>query len=294
MTSFNTAASLLPLRLCGELLILPQEIRENAEEIRLRSGKCISVNAFGKETECAIGHEVTSEDMQTVLEKASGASVHSVESGISAGYVSVKGGIRVGLCGTGIMKGDKFCGIRSLSSVSVRIPREIDSCAKEVGKMLKSMGFPSTLIISPPGYGKTTCLRSLIKLASYSGKRVSVADERGELAAIWNGEPQFDLGPHTDVMTAVPKAQAISALIRAMNPEMIAMDEISDEEDIKAALNAVGCGVDILAAAHAADVSDMLSRPIYRELIENKVFKYALVIRKSGSLRSYSLEELTL
>lgn len=292
MTGFKNAASLLPLKLCGELLILPDKLKENAEEIRLRCGSPITIDANGTRTICASEHIIDSEDLQTVLEKATGASVHSVENSFSSGYISVKGGIRLGLCGTAIMKGDRLCGVRRLSSVSIRIPHEISGCARKEAEALKSLGFPSTLIVSPPGYGKTTCMRSLIKFASDSGYRVSVADERGELAAVRDGQAEFDLGMNTDIMTAAPKAQAVSMLLRAMNPQIIAMDEISAGEDIKAATEAAGCGVHLFATAHARDISDMSSRPLYRALLREGVFEYALIIEKCGDLRSYRLEAL--
>ena len=117
-----------------------------------------------------------------------------MESSLSAGYIAVKGGLRVGLCGTAIMKEDRLCGVRRLSSVSIRIPHEAQSCAEAEAEALEKANFPSTLIISPPGYGKTTCMRYLIRRASDCGFRVSVADERGELAAVWEGQAQFNVG----------------------------------------------------------------------------------------------------
>lgn len=293
MTSFKAAASLLPLRLCGELLILPEKVRSSAEEIRLRSGQSISISADGIETDYVTDYKISSEDLQTVLEKATGASVHTVENSLSSGYVSVKGGLRVGLCGTAIMKGDRLCGVRRLSSVAVRIPHEVKDCAAAQAKELMGLGFPSALIISPPGFGKTTCMRALIRCASESGMRVSVADERGELAAVWDGQSQFELGPHTDVMTAAPKAQAAMLLLRAMNPQILAMDEISAQEDAEAILEAAGCGVKLLATAHAKDLEEMRSRPIYRKLLNEGIFKYALIIGRSFVGRTYTLKELS-
>lgn len=292
MTSFNQAAALLPLRLCGELLILPEEIRNAAEEIRLRAGQAISLNTGNSEENFVSDYTVSSEDLQTVLEKATGASVHSVESSLSAGYIAVKGGLRVGLCGTAIMKGDRLCGVRRLSSVSIRIPHEAQSCAEAEAEALEKANFPSTLIISPPGYGKTTCMRYLIRRASDCGFRVSVADERGELAAVWEGHAQFNVGRHTDVFTSAPKAEAAKLLLRAMNPDILAMDEISAADDVRAVCDAAGCGVRLFATAHARDLEDMLKRPIYSELINEKIFDRVLTIRKVGAKRKYELKEL--
>lgn len=292
MTSFKSAASLLPLRLCGELLVLPDEVKNNAEEIRLRNGQSISIGIGGREEKFVPEYRICCEDLQTVLEKASGASVHAVENSLASGYISVKGGLRVGLCGNAIMKGDRLCGIRKPSSISIRIPHELSDCALFQTRALCEMGFPSTLIISPPGFGKTTCMRALIKSASNYGLRVSVADERGELAAVSDGRPQFDLGEHTDVLTAAPKAEAASILLRAMNPQILAMDEISAEEDISAIIEAAGCGVRLLATAHAKDCADMLTRPMYRKLLSEDIFKCALLIDMKDGIRSYKLSEL--
>lgn len=294
MTSFNSAASLLPLRLCGELLVLPEEIRNTAEEIRLRAGQAISLNMGDTERVFVPDYTVSTEDLQTVLEKATGASVHAVESSLSAGYIAVRGGIRIGLCGSAVMKGERLCGVRRLSSVSIRIPHEPERCAAREAECLKELGFPSTLIISPPGYGKTTCMRSLIRYASDCGYRISVADERGELAAVWDGQAQFEVGSHTDVFSSAPKAEAATLLLRAMNPDILAMDEISAADDVRAICEAAGCGVRVFATAHARDVADMLRRPIYREMINERIFSYALIIGKSGTRRSYSLEALEL
>ena len=156
--------------------------------------------------------------------------------------------------------------------------------------MYKRQG--SVLILSPPGYGKTTFLRECIRQLSDSGKRVSVADERGELAAVHRGVPQFDLGKASDIMSGVPKAQAVMMLLRAMNPQIIAMDEISSPEDVEAAETASGCGVRLIATAHAADKSELYRRPVYKRLLELGVFKNTVVIENRCGRRSYSYEEL--
>ena len=153
-------------------------------------------------------------------------------------------------------------------------------------------GLTDILIISPPGGGKTTCLREFIRQISDMGYRVSVADERGEICAVVNGEPQFDTGTHCDIICDAPKAKAAMMLIKAMNPELLAMDEISSREDIAAVYEASGCGVHILATAHAASTDDLYRRRIYRELMETDIFRYCLVIENRHGVRSYSIEEL--
>ena len=292
MNRLNSAASMLPIALNSEILILPENERKVIEEIRLRVGQPMTVLINGEEKPIAAEHAVTAEDLESVLECATGASVHSVESSMANGYISAAGGIRLGICGNAIMRSGAVCGIRSLSSLSLRIPKEIQGiAAKELRQMLQS-GLTDILIASPPGSGKTTCLREFIRVISDGGNRVSVADERGEIAAVSEGIPQFDVGRHTDVISDAPKAKAAMMLIRAMNPDVLAMDEISSGDDMQAAFEASGCGVRLLATAHARDLDDLYSRKLYRRLMQMRIFKYCLFIENIGGCRSYRIEEL--
>lgn len=292
MNNLKTAAALLPVRLNSEILVLPDELKESVEEIRLRAGQAVTVLIHGSEYVLAPEKLLSVYDLENVLECASGASVHSVEDELSNGYINVGGGIRLGVCGTAVMRSGAVGGMRELSSLSIRIPREVPDCArKELKQMLKN-GLTDILIISPPGGGKTTCLREFIRQISDMGYRVSVADERGEICAVVNGEPQFDTGTHCDIICDAPKAKAAMMLIKAMNPELLAMDEISSREDIAAVYEASGCGVHILATAHAASTDDLYRRRIYRELMETDIFRYCLVIENRHGVRSYSIEEL--
>lgn len=121
---------------------------------------------------------------------------------------------------------------------------------------------------------------------------MAVCDERSELAAVFRGVPQFDIGPVSDVMSDIPKSEAALMLLRSMNPQVIAMDEISSPEDCLAAASAVGCGVRVIATAHAASVSDLKRRNVYRLLLAQDVFKSIVVIENNAGVRSYRLEML--
>lgn len=292
MNNLSSAAAMLPIALNGELLVLPEAERERIEEIRLRAGQAMTVLESGAEKTIAPAHIVTVSELERVLERATGASVHSVEASIAKGYINVKGGIRLGLCGNVIMRSGAVSGIRNLSSLSLRIPKEIHECASsELAKMTEN-GLTDILIVSPPGSGKTTCLREFIRVLSDSGKRVSVADERGEIAAVSEGVAQFDVGSHTDIISDAPKAQAAMMLIRAMNPDVLAMDEISSEEDMRSIYEASGCGVKLLATAHAGSLEDLYSRKLYRKLMKMRIFEYCLFIDNKIGRRSYHIEEL--
>lgn len=294
MNKLNSAASMLPIALNSEILILPETEREKIEEIRLRAGHAMTVLINGEERPLAAGHTVTADDLESVLECATGASVHAVETSMANGYINVDGGIRLGICGNAIMRSGAVCGIRDLSSLSLRIPKEIRGVAANELRQMNRNGLTDILIASPPGSGKTTCLREFIRVISDSGKRVSVADERGEIAAVSGGVAQFDVGRHTDIISDAPKAKAAMMLIRAMNPDVLAMDEISSNEDMQSVFEASGCGVRLLATAHARDLEDLYSRKLYRRLMQMRIFKYCLFIENCGGRRSYRIEELKL
>ena len=292
MNTFRYAASLLPLYLCGELLVLPEEIRNKAEEIRLRTGCAMTVLADGKENAVANNHVISADDILSVLEKATYASLHTVENELVHGYITVECGVRIGICGTGIIKNGKLYGIKDFSSMAIRIPHDIVGCSSEVCNYINRDGIKNVLIISPPGYGKTTFLRDYIRCLSERKFRVSVADERGEISGMNEGVPQFYLGNRTDVMNGVQKSEAAIMLLKTMNPQVIAMDEISDSRDVQAVTAATGCGVKILATAHAGNVSDLKRRRIYAELIEMNIFDYAVIIGRNGKERTYKCEAL--
>lgn len=292
MNTFRYAASLLPLNLCGELLVLPEEIRYKTEEIRLRTGCAMTVLADGAEEAVADNHVISADDVISVLEKATYASLHSVENELAHGYITVEGGVRIGICGTGIIKNEKLCGIKDFSSLAIRIPHDVVGCSSEACDYINRDGIKNVLIISPPGYGKTTFLRDYIRCLSERKFRVSVADERGEISGMNEGVPQFYLGNRTDVMNGVQKSEAAIMLLKTMNPQVIAMDEISDSRDVQAVTAATGCGVKILATAHAGNVSDLMHRRIYAELIEMNIFDYAVIIGRNGKERTYKCEAL--
>ncbi len=283
MDSFKTACELLPARLRE---ILYGSGITGVEEIRLRTGRQLSLVLSGHEREAG-GDKLKSEELMQVLEKATGASLHSAAPAMVNGYISYKG-LRIGLCGEAAMSGGQLLGFREYSSLAIRLPRECRGiCSGFIDRLMEG-GPENTLIISPPGVGKTTLLRELIRVISQRGIRVSVLDERCELSA----SGCFDLGRCSDVISGVPKELGTSMLLRGMNPQVIAMDEISREEDRKVIEQIIGCGVGILASAHGRDMQDMLKRPMYRSFFETGVFKNILTIYRDGDKRRYLLEKL--
>lgn len=292
---YRQAAEVLPEHLRRAALARCADEQAVAEEFRLRSGQKMSL--LGSEGETSISEEpVTGQDLQAVLDRATEFSAYRCAGSIRQGYVTVRGGCRVGICGTAVLRGGEIATVGELSSLSIRIARAALGVAKDVYPKLWSEGsFESTLILSPPGGGKTTLLRDLIRCLSKGSQthpalRVAVVDERGEIAAARGGCAQFDVGPHTDILTGTEKAEGISMLLRAMNPQVIAVDEITAPEDIRAMTVAANCGVAFLATVHGRDLDELRRRKLCRELLDTELFHQFIVLEGRGSARTSRVE----
>ena len=293
---YEAAAAILPNRLRELALALPEEQKAAAEEFRLRAGRPMTV--LLPEGELPLEAEVDPAELETLCDLATEFSRYAAAETLREGFVPVRGGFRLGLCGTAVMKGGMNTNLKNLSSAAIRIARERKGVGTDLAPRLFRDGvFRSTLILSPPGGGKTTLLRDLVRCVSEGvggtpALRVSLVDERGEVAVMYRGQPQMDVGSRTDVLDACPKALGIPIVLRAMNPQVIAVDEITARADLRAVVMAAGCGVGLLATIHAADTAELLQRPLYRDLLAEGVFQQAVCIATSEGKRTYRMEEL--
>lgn len=285
MDGFVRAAALLPADYRQALVTGVAGV----EEIRLRCGRAPTLLLDGRERPFS-ERLCRQEDLLFVLEKASGASLHAVEDELRGGWLSAQG-LRIGVCGR-ILPKDKGGGFQSFSSLALRIPRECRGIGREILPALRENAAGGTLILSAPGGGKTTLLREMIRRLSDGGLRIGVVDERCELTAADDGSAGFDLGCRSDVLTGVSKAEGAMLLLRSLNPQLVAMDEISRREDLEAVKELAGCGVGILATAHASSPETMRLRPLYRDLLDTGMFQRAACIEGQGSERRYTLREL--
>ena len=294
---FEQAAGLLPLSLRQFVLEVPRAEQMIAEEIRLRVGRPISITLSEGEVFLPGSPIIVSKDLYTVLEIATKASAHTALERVRQGFVTVQGGHRLGLCGSIVSADGNIHNMRCISSLNIRIAKQITGIGNLLLRDIRAQGeMPSILVLAPPGAGKTTLLRDLIRGISSgiggAALRVGVADERGELGAVWDGVPQFDLGPHTDILDGCSKAEGLMMLLRGMNPQVLAVDEITAPEDIDALHMASGCGVSLLATAHGRSMDDLRKRPLYESLLRSRIFQQLLWIEKSNGVRKYHLEEL--
>ena len=288
---YEAACALLPRRLREAALAVPE--KEKVEELRLRQGGRLTLTLPEGEVPVP-GTRVTGEDLEAVLDIATGSSRYTASQSLRQGYLTAEGGFRIGVCGTAVLEGGEVALYRDLSSLNIRIPREQIGLADRVLPRLLAEGrLESTLVISPPGGGKTTLLRDLVRaLSDEKNLRVSLVDERGELAAVHRGVPQLQVGRHTDVLDACPKAQAIPTLLRAMNPQVIAVDEVAVAGDVAALEQAAGAGVVLLATVHGAGVEDLKRKPILAGMLGLGIFRKAVRIGRLGAGRWYAVEDL--
>lgn len=289
----NKVWELLPEALRKQVEKLPEKERESIEEVRLRQGKPMSVTLPEGERFLS-GDAVDSETLQWVLERASRFSVHTVLEQMRNGFVTVQGGHRLGLCGTGVVENGRLVNLRAISSLSLRQAKEIKGIAAGVLPALLDNGrLQNTLVLAPPGQGKTTLLRDLIRAIS-GGEgclplRVGLADERGEIASVWEGSPMLDVGPRTDIMDSCPKSVGMLTLLRGMSPQVLAVDEITRAADAEALIQAVGCGVSLLATAHGGSIADLKRRQVYQQLTQERVFERFVLIQGAGRERQYTV-----
>ncbi|RZT00855.1 stage III sporulation protein AA [Cuneatibacter caecimuris] len=224
-------------------------------------------------------------DLQEILERAGKYSLYAYEEELRQGYLTLQGGHRMGISGKAVLEQGTVRSIKYVSFLNLRIAHQKKGCADQLLPFLYNRDghICQTLLIAPPGGGKTTVLRDLIRQVSDGntygrGVTVGVVDERSELGACYMGTPQNDLGMRTDVLDCCPKAQGMLLLLRAMAPQVIAVDEIGSRKDLEAIEYVNHCGCSIIATVHGASVEDIKVRPVLREMLQERLFERYVVL----------------
>lgn len=257
-----------------------------AEEIRIRQAKNILIKTSNKFIET--NYLVSSNDILEILQKICEYSIYSYQNQISEGYITVKGGHRIGITGTCVIQDEKVVNIKYVNSLNFRIARQIIGAAINIiPEILNGNTIWNTIIVSPPGYGKTTILKDVIRNLSSNIFNVGVVDERGEISAMFKGVPQNDLGEKIDVIENVPKNIGIKMLIRSMAPQIVVADEIGTKEDVDAINYAFCSGVKGIFTCHGADYEDFIKNPYMKEIIKlNIIDKLIFLSSEKGKIEN--------
>lgn len=292
MVNLDNIFFILPEKIKNEVRLIKKY--SDLQEIRIKVNKPLIVQ-IGKD-EYVSNYKATEDDMKKILNKMSGYSIYAVEEELRQGYVTIKGGHRIGICGECVTEGLRVKTIKNISSINIRVCKEIIGCSNKLMKniVLKDRVL-NTIIISPPKCGKTTILRDItrnlsngMKEMGLAGKKISVIDERSEIGASANGVPQMDIGIRTDIMDNCPKSIGIMMAIRSMAPEVIVCDEIGTYEDMKSVLAAINCGVNIITTIHGFGIEDLYNRDVFKDITQNNVFEKAIILdgtKTAGSIK---------
>ena len=254
--------------------LLKNDYMEKACEIRLRADKAVLIRLRNKEV--CTDHVISRKELWETFCRIVEYSPYAYKEELINGYVTIERGWRVGVCGTVIEENGTVKNIKDISSLNIRIAREIKGCSDEI-----DIDRGNVIIISPPTCGKTTLLRDMIRRWSNNGRTIAVIDERNELSGTYRGVAALDLGTRTDVIVNSSKLNGFNIALRALAPDVIAVDEIGSESDFTAVRQAMVSGVDVICTVHSSDLNELRNRRHFSEVIKEKLFDRYIVLKKN-------------
>ncbi|ANE48079.1 stage III sporulation protein AA [Paenibacillus swuensis] len=305
----NSAIALLPLSLQHIIASLPDKVQARLEEIRIRENRPLEivyeghyrfVTPQGMLSEQPEGAYLPPrEECLKLLDLISNHSLYTLEEELRRGYITVRGGHRIGLAGRAVLDRGQVKQLRDIAGFNIRLAKEIVGAADALFPLLLDPARHAphhTLLISPPQQGKTTLLRDLARIAGsgvpglhVKARKVGIVDERSELAACVKGVPTFNVGSRTDVLDACPKAEGMMMMIRSMSPEILIVDEIGRREDAEAIQEALHAGIIVIATAHGRGLDDIRRRPILSGMAEDGFFGRYVVLGTQGEQRTQAV-----
>ena len=290
---FEMAAEILSAPLRKQVMDLPRIKKERIQEIRLRENRPLVLMEQGtplfldENGRAAYlcrenSRRVSPAELTDTFNKICNYSVHSYMNSIVNGYITIPGGHRAGICGTAVVEQGKVVNIRDVHAINIRVAGEYRQSARDLIQRVFHSGLCSVLIAGPPSSGKTTMLRDLARRLA-SGEtgdyyKVSVVDERDEIAGTRSGTVLNDVGINCDVLSSYPKDVGIMTALRAFSPDMIICDEIGSEQDIRAVECGVNSGVRFAASVHAASREELFARPQMKRLMSTEAFDKVVLL----------------
>lgn len=292
---FDNVLSFMCEKIRESIKNIPDDVKLTAMEIRIRvnQGICIIcpnktyfLMSDGKISESLSENLLMAgkQDLNDCFKAMCNYSVYSFQDQIKNGFITFKGGNRIGICGTAVLNEGKISHIKNITSLNIRIAKEIKGCAKKIFENIKNDN-SGTLIAGPPACGKTTILRDLARIMStYPSNcftKTVIVDERSEIAAVFEGVPQLDIGL-SDILTGFPKGEGVLEAIRCLSPDVIICDEIGSAEDAAAIIQSLNAGVRIIASIHASNSDELLNRPQARKILKSGAFEKIIFLNDSS------------
>lgn len=291
--SIETVLPYMTDNISSVLLSLPKEILIQLTELRIRRGKPLILVFGGKslfitESGKLINHnaqyayKIYDDEFDILYKRLNNFSVQNNIDNLINGYITIDGGNRVGVASEAVYKDGELASVKNVSSLNIRIAKEIKDCARQIMNVLYVNSLPSIIVASSPSGGKTTFLRDFSRLLS-SGfnnqyRKVAVIDERCEIAFRAGGRIIADVGCNTDVLSSFPKSKGIEIAVRTLSPEFIICDEISDIDEAEAVRQGFLSGVKFAVSVHASSRDEILSKPIIRSLLSLGEFDFVILL----------------